>query len=126
MSANNSLMRSVSTTALLGSVALGGMIIGQSRPAHADPDSCTIVGNVATCTGDQSDGILSNRDFDPDSVDTLNVNNLTSGITPASSEHGINFLTDNPLGVTINADTTGTSGITTTGNDAKGIRAGRW
>ncbi len=89
------------------------------RKAYA---ACTTSGGttIVTCTGDHSGGIASGTDFTAPPVDTLNVNNLTTGIAPAAAD-GINFTVGTGNNITINADTTGTAGITTTGDIAQGI-----
>jgi hypothetical protein len=76
--------------ALLGTVAAGSLWLYSARVARAGPDGCTITGTspnqIATCQGNQSQGITSAGagDFDPADVETLNVNNLTTDITPAA------------------------------------------
>jgi hypothetical protein len=72
---------------LLGTAAAGALWFGTLRSAQAAPDACLLAGGIATCTGDQSDGITSGAlappaDF-PDTYTTLNVNTLNTDITPA-------------------------------------------
>lgn len=106
---------------LLCTVAAGVLYIAQPNPAHA---VCDTAGTVATCTGDEEDGIQSGTDFLVPPVDTLNVNNLDApGIAPASTVDGINFTAGVAQDFTINADTSGTDGIATVGNSAHGIIA---
>ena len=73
--------------AFLGTVAAGALSLALSGPALAVPvpvlpPGCTIdgTGTIETCTGDQSAGITA---F-PAPVTTLNVNSLTTAITPAT------------------------------------------
>ncbi|AXK82305.1 autotransporter domain-containing protein [Pseudolabrys taiwanensis] len=77
--------------ALLGTVATGALWMMTPRPAKAGPAACTIAGTTATCTGDQSGGVSSTTDFNGATVDTLNVNSLTTNITPAAGTAGILF-----------------------------------
>ena len=72
---------------LLGTVAASALWLGAPRDAKAGPDDCVTAGATATCQGDQSDGITSAgaTDFDPVTVTTLNVNELTDDITPAAN-----------------------------------------
>ncbi len=77
--------------ALLGTVATGAFWLMAPRPAKAGPAACTTVGTTVTCTGDQSGGISSVTDFNPATVDTLNVNSLTTNIAPAAGTAGILF-----------------------------------
>ncbi len=78
-----------------------------------------MTGGVVTCTGDVSAGI----DADGPTIDTLNVFNVfPPGITPAAGVGGIDFYTVGD-DINIDVDTSGTAGITTTGNNAEGIRA---
>ena len=94
------------------------------HPADAGPGPCLPpLGITVTCTGDQSDGIASGVDFLAPPTSTLNVNNLTEDIAPATGTAGIYF---SSLGnVTINSDTTDGPGgpfeITTNGAFAYGI-----
>lgn len=93
--------------ALLGTVAAGALWSLTPKPARAGPDACTTVGATATCTGNQSGGIHSGADFNPATVDTLNVNSLTTNITPPANTSGIYFGRINPGDtITINSDTT--------------------
>lgn len=112
---------------LLKTVASGALCVGilsQLDQAYADPDLCTINGSVATCSGDQSEGIASGTDFTSPPIDTLYVNNLdATGITPDPNVDGINFLSAEPQGITIHVDTAGTAGIVTTGTSTYGIKA---
>jgi len=106
--------------------ALGfGVNISLPHVAHAGPDACTVVGTVATCTGNQSDGITNQGgtpDFTTPPVVTLNVNNLLApGITPAAGVSGINFQPAVAQDIIINVDTTSTGGILVNGANADGI-----
>src|ERR1700690_2478633 len=77
--------------AFLGTVAAGALSLAFGGPALAGPEACTPSGGaIATCTGNQSAGIASGIDFNAPPVTTLNVNNLTQAITPASGTSGIN------------------------------------
>jgi uncharacterized protein with beta-barrel porin domain len=110
--------------ALLSTVAAGALSFAITGGAQAGPDACATTGTVATCTGNQSAGIASSAVPSPDflspPVSTLNVNNLTHAIDPASGTLGIFFV--NTTGVTLTSDT-GNFGITTTGDFAHGILA---
>lgn len=90
--------------ALLGTVATGALWLMAPRPAKAGPAACTTVGTTVTCTGDQSAGISSTTDFNPATVDTLNVNSLTTNITPSGAT-GIYFVRSGASDtITINSD----------------------
>jgi uncharacterized protein with beta-barrel porin domain len=109
--------------AFLGTVAAGALSLAFGGPALAGPApvppaGCTIdgTGTIETCIGDQSVGVTAL----PLPVTTLNVNSLTTAITPASGTDGINFTSAGA--VTINSNT-GTFGITTQGNNSYGILA---
>lgn len=67
---------------LLGTVAAGALCIAAPRTATAGPDACTTVGNVVTCSGNQSAGIDAGPtgDFNPVPGTQLVVNNLTQDI----------------------------------------------
>jgi uncharacterized protein with beta-barrel porin domain len=105
--------------AFLGTVAAGALSLAFSGPALAGPDACTIsgAGTIETCTGDQSAGIAITN---PPTLTTLNVNNLTQAIAPASGTSGISFISGGVITITSN---TGAFGITTAGNGAIGIFA---
>jgi len=93
--------------ALLGTVAAGAFWCMTPKPARAGPDACTTLGATATCQGNQSGGIHSGADFNPATVDTLNVNSLTTNIAPPANTSGIYFGRINPGDtITINSDTT--------------------
>jgi len=77
--------------ALLGAVATGVLWMVAPCPAKAGPAICTTVGTTVTCTGDQSGGVNSATDFNAATVDTLNVNSLTTNVTPAAGTAGIQF-----------------------------------
>ncbi|MET4068994.1 uncharacterized protein with beta-barrel porin domain [Bradyrhizobium sp. S3.2.6] len=106
--------------AFLGTVAAGALSLAFGGPALAAPlpVGCTLSGGgtIETCTGDQHNGVTAA----PPPVTTLNVNDLTTAITPASGTDGITF--SSAGAVTINSDT-GAFGITTAGSNAAGIRA---
>jgi hypothetical protein len=105
--------------AFLGTVAAGALSLALSSPALAGPDACTISGGgtIETCTGNQSAGIAI---APPTTLTTLDVNNLTQAITPASGTPGITFTSAGAITITSN---TGAFGIATTGNLAQGILA---
>src|SRR5436309_15531021 len=105
--------------ALLGTAA-GALSFAIGGPAAAAPTLCVINGAVATCSGDQSAGIASGTDFAVPPVTTLNVNNLTTAITPRNGTRGISFTSVGDI--TITSDT-GPFGITTAGIRAYGIYA---
>ena len=77
--------------ALLGGVAAGAMFAGSPRSAQASApvhSNCTIPApNIMLCTDDHSPGI-NVQSFE--GIQTLNVNSLTTNITPASVD-GIAF-----------------------------------
>jgi hypothetical protein len=77
----------------------------------AGPDACTLDNPVAICQGNQSNGIASGTDF-PGTYTILLVNNLTANIAPASGTNGIEFISTNPI--TLSVDT-GSQGTVTTG-----------
>src|SRR3984957_16690972 len=90
--------------AFLGTVAAGALSLALSSPALAGPDACTPSGGgtIETCTGNQSAGIASGTDFTAPPVTTLNVNNLTQAIAPASGTSGISFLSLGDITITSN------------------------
>jgi hypothetical protein len=105
--------------AFLGTVAAGALSLVSGAPALAAlPAGCTIdgTGTIETCIGNQSAGVTAA----PAPVTTLNVNSLTTAITPASGTAGIKFTSAGA--VTITSDT-GAFGITTAGNAGFGIFA---
>jgi outer membrane autotransporter protein len=104
--------------AFLGTVAAGALSLALNSPALAGPDACTLSGGgaIETCSGNQSAGISA-----PPTATTLNVNNLTTAITPANGTPGIVFVLS-PSDVTLTSNT-GAFGITTTGDGAVGIYA---
>lgn len=117
----NGLSVATRRSGLLCTVAAGVLFAALPNTAFA---VCDTVGNVATCTGDEFDGIQSGTDFLAPPVDTLNVNNLDAlGIAPAATVDGISFTATAAQDFTINADTTGTDGIATNGSSARGIIA---
>ena len=71
------------TALLLGSIMLA------AGPGEAKPDNCTVNGSTVTCAGNQSAGIQSGRDFNSSNTSTLNVQNLSTDITPAGAVPGI-------------------------------------
>jgi len=104
---------------LLGTAAAGALSFAIGGPAAAaESTKCVINGAIATCSGDQSAGIASGIDFTAPPVTTLNVNNLTKAITPASGTSGISFTSGGAISITSD---TGAFGITTAGNRADGI-----
>jgi uncharacterized protein with beta-barrel porin domain len=105
--------------AFLGTVAAGALSLAFAGPALAGPAACTPSGGgtIETCTGNQSAGIAI---APPTTVTTLNVNNLTQAIAPASGTGGISFVSGGAVTITSN---TGAFGIATTGNNAFGIEA---
>jgi hypothetical protein len=105
---------------LLSTVAVGALSLAITNSARTAPDACLTDGVVATCTGDQSAGIASGADFAAPPVTTLNVNNLTNAIAPASGTPGIYFNSTGDITITSN---TAAFGITTSGNFARGISA---
>ena len=107
---------------LLCTVAAGALLFTNLDQTHAQvvPGSpqCGVAGTTVTCTGDLSTGVTV---IGP-AYDTLNVNNVNvPGITPAAGTDGIIFITLGGNNVTINADTSGTAGISTMGDFAEGI-----
>src|SRR6201996_677068 len=103
--------------AFLGTVAAGALSLALSGPALAGPDLCTIdvTGTIESCSGNQSAGISI---LNPPTLTTLNVNDLTETIAPASGTSGINFTSNGAITIISN---TGAFGITT--SNADGIYA---
>jgi len=106
--------------ALMSTAAAGALSFAMGGPADAGPALCVTNGSVATCSGNQSAGIISGTDFQVPPVTTLDVNNLTTAIAPASGTRGISFNSGDII--TITSDT-GAFGITTTGSSVAGIFA---
>ena len=109
--------------ALLGTVAAGALFFGYARRAYAQhipPDATCPATNATTitCTGDVSTGVSLVNGNGP--YTTLNVNNLTTSITPADGVYGIEFTSSAAGDIAINSNT-GTFGISTT--NAYGIYA---
>ena len=107
--------------AFLGTVAAGALSLAFSGPALAGlPAGCSLDATftIETCVGNQSAGIAI---INPVMLTTLDVNNLTQAITPASGTDGIIFTSAGAVTITSN---TGAFGITTVGDFAFGIRAG--
>jgi uncharacterized protein with beta-barrel porin domain len=103
--------------ALLGTVAAGALSLACGGQALANDPCVLSAGNtIETCTGNQSGGVPNPGGV----VTTLNVNNLTTAITPASGTNGIIF---SSAGAVTIASNTGAFGITTAGNLANGISA---
>lgn len=97
------------------------LIMATSASAQVSPPNppCdNVSGATATCTGDVSSGVSASTPFT-----TLNVNTLTQAITPASGVPGIHLESSSgsSANITLNADTTGTAGITT--SNAPGVSA---
>jgi uncharacterized protein with beta-barrel porin domain len=105
--------------AFLGTVAAGALSLAFGGPALAGPDACTPSGGgtIETCTGNQSAGIAITN---PPTLTTLNVNNLSTAITPPTGIDGIQFTSAGTVTITSN---TGAFGITTAGANAAGILA---
>jgi uncharacterized protein with beta-barrel porin domain len=104
--------------AFLGTVAAGALSLALSGPALAVlPAGCSLDATftIETCIGNQSAGIAI---INPVMLTTLNVNDLTQAIAPASGTPGINFTSNGAITITSN---TGAFGITTA--NADGIRA---
>ena len=107
--------------AFLGTVAAGALSLAFGGPALAGP-------LPAGCTIDRHrhdrdlhrQSIRRDCHRRPTPVTTLNVNNLTQAITPASGTDGISFTSAGAVTITSN---TGAFGITTAGNVANGIYA---
>jgi len=107
--------------ALLGTAAAGALLFGYGRRAYAQhipPDATCPATNATTitCTGDVSTGVSLVNGNGP--YTTLNVNTLTTSITPADGVYGIEFTSNDD--VTINSKT-GAFSISTT--NANGIYA---
>ena len=109
------LFGALSVAALLASTALDAYW-SQSRAA---PDPCVLNGAVLTCTGDQSNGAYQIADSS-NTVDTLNVRNLTGPINPQSTFFGAGLDRIGDGDITINVDT-GPYSISTSGDGAFGI-----
>jgi hypothetical protein len=63
---------------------LSAPLLAYSPVAFAKPDACTIVGGIAICSGNQSNGIKGGVDFPLASTYSLTVKDLTSSIFPSS------------------------------------------
>jgi hypothetical protein len=89
--------------AFLGTVAAGALSLAFTVPTLAGPDACTTSGGgtIETCTGNQSAGITI---LLPATLTTLNVNNLTQAIAPASGTSGIGFLSNGAITITSDVD----------------------
>lgn len=106
-------------TALLGNLLIALLF---TAPATADP--VVVQGAAGTAQGNQTNGILSGRDFNSPPVQVLNVNTLTDAIRPGSGSAGIGFTNTVGGNVAINAgDAAGNIVIITSGNQAVGIAA---
>ena len=115
--------KALSAAVLVFTFAAGALSLAFGGPALATlmpvlPAGCTIdsTGTIETCIGDQHTGVTA---LSPP-VTTLNVNSLTTAITPASGTNGITFTSAGA--VTINSDT-GAFGITTQGKDLSDLQA---
>jgi hypothetical protein len=98
---------------LLRTVAASAICIVTANHAIGGPDVCVIVGNVATCQGNQSAGISEGVDFTAPPVDTLIVNNLNQDIAPLGANDGIH-ISSSAGPFTMNVDT-GLHGIASAG-----------
>ena len=92
---------------LAQTVAACLLLVASPFSAWAGPDGCVVVGDVVTCTGDQSQGIASGTDFTTPPAATLSVNSLSGEITPTFGGSGISFINSTASPVTV---TVGTSG----------------
>jgi hypothetical protein len=121
-----------------GLTAAGGLVVAGSL-ALASPDSCDFIGTMATCSGNQSDGIsfIDIPNIAPISgvfPYTLKVSDLDRNIAPAIDVQGINLdqelnfvsaaagvvgASSSPFVIT----TDGSAAITANGTAAIGIRA---
>ncbi len=100
-------------------VASAALFAYSGRPVRAAPPTgCTsdLSGTIVTCSGDQSAGVLLSNGGG--TYTTLNVNNLTTNITPATGVTGVEFNSNGA--VELNVDT-GPFAIFAT--DANGIFA---
>src|SRR5438445_13821644 len=68
-----------------------GILLINSAPLRAGPTPVTVNGSTATAQGNQSSGVISELDFDPAFINTLNVNSLFVPIHPGSGVSGISF-----------------------------------
>ncbi len=104
---------------MLGTAAAGALFLGYGRRAYAQTvppavpcNTITNGGTTVTCTGDVSTGValtVGGRG----TYTTLNVNTLTTNITPVDGIDGILFSSTSGNAVTINSDT-GAFGISAT------------
>jgi hypothetical protein len=98
-----------------------------TAPAFSDPASCAADGSTVTCSGDQSDGVLSGDDFLSPPVTTLNVHSLDTAIAPTLPDiRGINFYNGSGQHIAINtgnADDIIVIDTTAVGPNAIGISA---
>jgi len=109
---------------IMGIAAVGTFGIMLPHSAMAGPDQVVVDGNVATATGDQSNGIASgiDKDFLSPPVNTLNVNALSGEIEPATGTRGIDFRNRRGGNVNVHSGAAADSvAISTTG--AEGIFA---
>jgi len=85
---------------LLSGVAAGALCVAVA-PAVAGPDACTVVANVATCSGNHSNGIYSGTDFIVPPVNKLIINNLTEEIHGLGVRWGV-FNSNVPIDILSN------------------------
>ncbi|MEM9582873.1 MAG: autotransporter outer membrane beta-barrel domain-containing protein [Pseudomonadota bacterium] len=111
--------------------AIGGVLavlLSTTSALHAGPEPCTVSGNMVTCSGDQSDGITTEgggADIDIAVTNTVNINGLTSTISPTGGEglegvDGIRIKANSPETITVVSDVE-PFGIAATGQYATGV-----
>jgi uncharacterized protein with beta-barrel porin domain len=91
--------------------------------AYSAPGPCVVTGpKEITCTGDHSAGIASGTDFSsPPDINTLNINSLSTDITPSSGEAGVSMVSPTyGSDLTVQYESAGES-ILTEGDEAHGI-----
>ena len=100
------------------------LLVYMAPLAMAGPGPTIESGNVATATGDQSNGIATGVDFTSPPITILNVEEIIGNISPTSGLNGILFYNGSGASVTINSGRENNRFvITTQGDNASGIVA---
>jgi uncharacterized protein YhjY with autotransporter beta-barrel domain len=93
-----------------------GILLASAAALLAAPTAVTINGNTATAQGNQSAGVHSGADFDPNVINILNVNSLFNPIAPASGVTGISFNNGTGGNVIVNSGIPGNNVVINTLN----------
>ncbi len=108
---------SLAVLAFLAAAFFAAVAGGGASPAFAGPAACSQSGGVATCTGNQSQGIQSGVDFSASDT-ILNVPSVSGSITPPVDTNGILFsgattveINSNVSNITINGYGDGVLGV---------------